>query len=67
MVGKTEAQLTRAGVSYEVGVADYREVRMMETEVARVGGSITAPSGMMACIWRREYLLESDLRFVPLL
>lgn len=27
MVGKTEAQLTRAGVSYEVGVADYREVR----------------------------------------
>lgn len=27
MVGKTEAQLTRAGVSYEVGLADYREVR----------------------------------------
>eukprot|EP00904_Undaria_pinnatifida_P013325 jgi/Undpi1/9122/HiC_scaffold_26.g11580.m1 len=26
MVGKTEAQLTRAGVSYEVGVADYREL-----------------------------------------
>ncbi|CAN0218273.1 unnamed protein product, partial [Hapterophycus canaliculatus] len=26
MVGKTEAQLTRAGVSYEVGLADYREV-----------------------------------------
>lgn len=27
MVGKTEAQLTRAGVSYEVGVAHYHEVR----------------------------------------
>ncbi|CAM9885697.1 unnamed protein product, partial [Ectocarpus sp. 8 AP-2014] len=26
MVGKTEAQLTRAHVSYEVGLADYREV-----------------------------------------
>ncbi|CAM9647955.1 unnamed protein product [Ectocarpus sp. 13 AM-2016] len=26
MVGKTEAQLTRAHVSYEVGLADYREL-----------------------------------------
>lgn len=50
MVGKTEAQLTRAGVSYEVGVADYREVRIstMETAVARIGSSIAAPSGVIA-------------------
>lgn len=62
MVGKTEAQLTRAGVSYEVGVADYREVRMTElrmlgTAVARIGSSIAAPSGVTSCIWRRERAL----------
>lgn len=34
MVGKTEAQLTRAGVSYEVGLADYREVRGVRGEGA---------------------------------
>ena len=54
MVGKTEAQLTRAGVSYEVGVADYREVRMMETAVARTGSSTAAPFDVIACMWRRD-------------
>ena len=35
MVGKTEDQLTRAGVNYEVGLADYREVRRRGEEERR--------------------------------
>lgn len=48
MVGKTEAQLTRAGVSYEVGVADYREVRRREAAVAQIGFYIDASCGAIA-------------------
>lgn len=57
MVGKTEAQLTRAGVSYEVGVADYREVKMVEIAVARTGSGTAAPFCVIACMWRRDRAL----------
>lgn len=42
MVGQTEAQLTRDGVCYEVGVANYREVRAGATSLLT---SARAPSG----------------------
>lgn len=49
MVGKTEAQLTRAGISYEVGVADYREVRLLVLANSASDASFSANSGRMQC------------------
>lgn len=57
MVGKTEAQLTRAGVCYEVGVADYREVNTT-INVFR------ERSRSQYCVLLRATLSETNFSFV---